>query len=116
MAQWRADGNGSDMRPGQACCPSGDDGGSLNGGLGQTCYSQFLDPRSFIPSFFFSSPFVFPLGSLRYLTILYDTSQRRGKRSLSSFPRASLSLDPGLKTSRLNQMHVSKPKQKNCVQ
>ena len=73
VVQWRADGSCSDTRPSQACCPSGDDGGSLNVSLGQTCYSQFLDPHSFLLSFLFVSH----LASLRYLAIFYDTSQGR---------------------------------------
>ena len=91
MAQWRADGNCSDTHPGQACCPSGDDGGSLNGGLGQACYPQFLDPRSFFPSFFSVRL------SLEFFTIPYDTLRyfpEKGKEVAVLFSSCFLVVGP----------------------
>ena len=71
-----------------------------------------------LPFFLFSSSLLWFLSydTLRYFRIVVGSFSGKGERSLSSLPRASLSLGPGLKTSRLNQVHVSKPKQKNWVQ
>ena len=90
----------------------------MNGGLGQTRCSQFLDPHSCFLSFLFVSP----LASLRYLTIPYDTLRyftilpREGKEVAVLFPRAYLSGTLGLRPLErgLNQMHVLKQNKKTA--
>ena len=64
----------------------------MNGGLGRTCYSQFLDPHFFS---FFSVHLVFGSFTIPYDTLRYFSG--KGKSSLTSFPRASLSRTLGLR-------------------